>query len=234
MRGYAERIKPILDELDQILALSSPVRIDKHLVPLFIKYTSFQKIDRIPIKPEITSTKVIEGIHYTDQSKGIARIFYRACPEHDDTSYSKTCPECREARFRQTKELVHLLDDPADKIDAGKFDDELVEKIASGLYDANGATTSEWKCEWWAVELLIRYRHRLGFTGGDAYPENGKLSIARTSNNYTEFAIAYGAPDWCVEHAYSVNGMATMKELREEVELSVEMHDFFLDAGYEF
>ena len=170
MFEHARSIAPILTELDEIRDLDLPVRVRDDLLPLFQKHTAYNDIHCLPLSSamlESLQTADIRAFHISNSEKHWAKIFYTPCELHAAESelVQPTCPFCCDARFDQAKELVHLLDAPDQRTTIQSFQDELLTELIDGNYGANAQVRADGAGEEWAVELLVRYRHRIVATG---------------------------------------------------------------------
>jgi hypothetical protein len=226
MFEHARSIAPILTELDEIRDLDLPVRVRDDLLPLFQKHTAYNDIHCLPLSSamlESLQTADIRAFHISNSEKHWAKIFYTPCELHAAESelVQPTCPFCCDARFDQAKELVHLLDAPDQRTTIQSFQDELLTELIDGNYGANAQVRADGAGEEWAVELLVRYRHRIVATGDDRLPEANALRVARANNDFRLIAAKYAVPDWCASHAFAKRTMSAMKAIRQTVGLSI-------------
>jgi hypothetical protein len=221
---HASRIAPILRELDEIRELDQPVRVKADLLPLFSKHTVYADIKVKPLSGSalaIAQTRDLKAFHISSSADCWAHIYYTPCAAHDTSETLPDCPACCDSRFFQTKELVHLLDDETQRTNAEGFDKELLKELIAGNYGANAQVRADGDGEDWAVELLVRYRHRIVATGNGTLPtESRSLTAARSTGEWRLFASLYCVPAWCVQLAFAPRTMSAMKVLREQLNLS--------------
>jgi hypothetical protein len=234
VNSYALRLKPILDELDRRCAWDFPVSIDLHLVPIFAEFTAYKSIELIPIKSGTTTTSLIKAIHVSSSDGAWAKLFYRACGAHEGLDADPACPECQHRRLRIAKEMVHLVDAPEQKTAPNEFDVALLAEACAGNLNANAHVEADAVAIEWAVELLVRYRQCIGIAGRPEWLENAVLKAARDSGDFSYFAPKFGVPSDVLRYAFSANRLSIMKELREQVGLSIEIPAWFCSDEFNF
>jgi hypothetical protein len=213
---YANQIKPVLLELDEVRPLDRPVRINEDLVPLFKKHSNFPVIKIFPIKSDF-----IQGMHFSDSVLGQANILPRACSVHLDGEIEPSCPECQGYRISAAKELIHTLDTDELKTPAEALPENIIDQLLKGAWDNNAQVHADGMAIFWAIELLVRYRHRIQITGDfSRFPPHSALVSAKNTD-YSLIARQYGVPRELAQLAFSDRYMATMRDIRKSVGLPI-------------
>lgn len=220
MLQYAENIAPILQELDETCPLSEPVGVVPHIIPLFEKHSSCKTIEIV----RIPSTR-IQGLHIHPVEGERAIIFPRDCSIHDEIE--PACIECQLHRLSAAKETIHTLDTKLMKTPPGELAENIIDQLIKGAIDENAQVHADGMALYWAIELLVRFRHRVFLSGNfNRHSPHSALLSARRNSDWSFLARQYGVPSEAAKIAFSERYMATMKEIRESVGLSVEPASF--------
>lgn len=205
MSHHIHKLKPILLELDAKVPCGQPVPVEA-LLPLF-EHHSGKKIELIPVK-----SNLVRGIHLGTKD-GRAFAVYKRCEVHHSTGeVVMACPGCQEARYDIAKELVHTFDGKGDKTPPDQAAAELIEHLVKEEFSENQQVFADGWGQWWGLELLVRYRHRVLIGGGGSLV----LATARTTNDYSYMASQYCVPQDIVRKAYRPKYMDLMKGIREK------------------
>jgi hypothetical protein len=209
------RLKPILNELDSICPFTSPVLVDKHLIPLFEKHSG-KKIEKIPVQ-----SNVLRGLHAGTADGQKALIVYKRCEaHHDGHEVEPTCPGCQESRYDIAKELIHCLDLDGEKTAPDEASGALLEQLMQQAWSANPQTLTDGWAQLWGLELLIRFRFRVLIRAGSM-----NYQMAKASENFAYFAGQFAVPEHIVRHAFADKYMDLMKGIRDGVGLPITVPD---------
>ncbi len=202
------KLRPIFIELDKNVPLNKPVPVED-LIPLF-EAESGKKIELIPVPSEL-----VGGIHLGTKDGTKAYAIHKRCEAHYKTDVIMACPGCQEARFDIAKELVHTLDLVKDKTPPDKAAGELIHHLMKQAWGESPQVFADGWGQWWGLELLIRFRHRVLMHGGSMV-----LAMAKATNDYSQLAAQYCVPQDIVRRAYGDTYMDLMKGIREKHGLS--------------
>lgn len=211
MLDYAERIKPILADLDNEVDLFAPVLVDDHLLPLFKRHSGISEIKLYPVDLDN-----ILGLHIGSSRASVVHIFYQRCSSHWQGELEPGCPACQLARYVLAKELIHTLDRDEDKTSPERLGDDLLEHLLKGDWSGNNQVQADGMAGIWAVELLARYRHRVTVTGNfGSLPPAPKLVESKKTEDFSYYAKQYGIPQGVAHVAFSDRVMSSMRDVRK-------------------
>lgn len=210
MLDYIEKITPILRELDERPSLNRPVGVEADLIPLFKRHSGFSEIEIVPIP-----LSKIAGFHLGQSESGRAIIFSRRCESH--TEMDPACPACQWHRLIAAKELVHVLDTKKMRTPPNQLAENIIDQLINNSYHSNIQSWADGTALLWAVELLIRFQHRVLLI---RMPHSA-IKTAQASNDWTYIARQYGIPAGAAEVAFSDSRMDAMRAVREKAGLPV-------------
>jgi hypothetical protein len=208
------RLKPLLLELDELCPVYCPVLIDQHLVPLFKKHGDRDRIDLIPVPAEQA-----KGVHIGNAADRRAVIVYPRCEIHHNSQVDPACPGCQDARFTIAKELVHCFDRSEEKTTPEHMGGDLIIQLIKRDWNKSAQASADGWGEIWAIELLVRYRHRLMLRGSESVNRSLRLASAMASNNYVYIASQFGAPVNPIRNCFADGYMEGMAKIRARADL---------------
>ena len=153
----------------------------------------------------------------------MATVLPRGCNIHFESEIEKSCPECQVFRISAAKELIHTLDTAELRTPPETLAENIIDQLLKGALDNNVEVHADGMAIFWAIELLIRYRHRIEITGnfGKVNPHSALISARNNHNDFSLFAHQYGVPSSLAHLAFSDRYMATMRDIRISVGLPV-------------
>ena len=200
MSNLETNVAAVLKDLDSVVAFDRPVIIFEHLVPLIQKHSGISEVSLVGInKP------TVKGMHLSNAQH--ATLFYQRCSVHHEDELQPSCPGCQAARFFMTKELVHCLDGAHEKTPPTSAAHELLLQLVKQTWQGPQAM-ADGTAGLWAIELLVRYRHRILIRDGLA------MAQARANDDYSNVARQYAVPQWAIKHAFGEELMQAMASFR--------------------
>lgn len=214
MFDFAENIKPLLVELDDVVPLHDAVPINV-LIELVKKHSCYRNIEFGETKKES-----VIGAHIAFPNINKLLIYYRPCSVHNWSNPQRSCPECKTTRFIIAKELSHAFDCDDEKTSRLDAEEMLIKECLQGSY-GNKQAQADLFGSLWGTELLVRYMHRAELSGSGVLAENQQLSSARSTGDYSYFSEQFCVPPKCVELCFRESTMKAMKAVRKHVGLPI-------------
>lgn len=212
MSHQVNRLKPILEDLDNLCPVYNPVLTDEHLIPLFEKHSG-KTVEKYP-----APSTILRGFHGGTKDGKRAIIVYKACEAHDAKHLVPTCPGCQESRYDIAKELVHCLDVEEEKTPPDGAAGSLLEQLMQQAWGANAQTLTDGWAQLWGLELLVRFRFRVLIRSGIG---SMNFHMAKASGDFSYFSGQFAVPEHIVRHAFSDKYMELMMGIRQGVGLPV-------------
>ena len=211
-----DKLKPLLEALDQICRYNKPVLIHAHLIPLFKEHCGLEEIKLIP-----WDGKRIIGLHLSAPAEKRLVIYHKHCPTHDPDDVEASCPDCQDMRFVIAKELIHALDGNGHRSSAADATKTLIDQLLREAWAESLPGTADFMGGIWAGELLMRYKSRWPMHGGGVLAPGMLLIQARANSDFSYIARQFCVPQDVVRHLLSDRYMSAMKQLRQALGLPV-------------